>query len=112
MGFNGGRRLVIAPGEANTPPSVLFDAVAICASAAGAKLLCQEAAAIDLVRDAFGHLKVVALVDEAGPLIDKAQIVPDEGIISLSKANGTNAFITAAKRHRVWAREPSVRSPG
>jgi catalase len=93
-------------------PSVLFDAIAICSSAEGAKLLCVEAAAVDFVRDAFGHLKVIAVVDEAGPLMDKAQVVPDEGIIFLSKTNGTKAFITAAKKHRVWPRELSVRSPG
>jgi catalase len=93
-------------------PSVLFDAIAICASAEGAELLCREAAAVDFSRDAFGHLKVIALVDEAGPLMDKARVVPDEGIISLSKANGAKAFITAAKKHRVWPRELSVRSPG
>ena len=40
-------------------PSVFFDAVAIFASAEGIKPLLKNSAAIDWVRDAFGHLKVI-----------------------------------------------------
>jgi len=40
-------------------PSVFFDAVAIFASAEGVKPLLKNSAAIDWVRDAFGHLKVI-----------------------------------------------------
>ena len=40
-------------------PSVVFDAVAIFASADGIKPLLKISAAIDWIRDAFGHLKVI-----------------------------------------------------
>ena len=39
-------------------PSVMFDAVAVLPSEEGAALLAKEAAAVDWLRDAFGHLKV------------------------------------------------------
>jgi hypothetical protein len=44
---------------------VLFDAVAVILSDEGAKALSMESAAIDFVRDAFGHLKAIA-VDKGG----------------------------------------------
>jgi hypothetical protein len=34
----------------------------------------------------------------------------DEGVVDLD--GGVAAFITAAKQHRIWAREPTLRSPG
>jgi len=45
---------------------VLFDAVAVILSDAGAKALSKECAAIDFVRDAFGHLKAIAAIRRAG----------------------------------------------
>lgn len=45
-------------------PSVLFDAVAVMASAESARLLTRKAAAVDWVRDAFSHLKVIAFDPE------------------------------------------------
>ena len=86
-------------------PSVLFDAVAVILSDEGARMLSRESVAIDFVRDAFGHLKAIA-VDEGGQtLLQKAQIEPDAGVIP---ANQPNEFIAAAKT-RQWDREMSVR---
>ncbi len=87
-------------------PSVLFDAVAVILSDAGVKALVMEGAAIDFVRDAFGHLKAIA-VDQGGQaLLKKANIVPDAGIVNVSDVD---AFIAAAKT-RQWEREQSVRT--
>lgn len=46
-------------------PSALLDAVAFVLSGEGAKVLSKESAAVDFVRDAFNHLKAIA-VDESG----------------------------------------------
>jgi len=84
-------------------PSALVDAIAVVLSAEGCATLLKEAAAIQFVMDAFGHLKAIGASDEAKPLLDKAGVVPDEGVTDLGKA-----FIPAAGK-RYWAREPNVR---
>jgi catalase len=93
-------------------PSVMFDAVALLPSEDGATLLAQEAAAIDWLRDAFGHLKAIGHVAAAAPVFQKASVQPDadEGVVDL--AGGVEAFVAAAKQHRIWKREPTLRSPG
>ena len=87
-------------------PSVFFDAVAIFASAEGAKPLLKNSAAIDWVRDAFGHLKVIGHTSAAQPLFAKASLADDldEGVIELDGRPGVGQYIEAAKQ-RVWARE-------
>ena len=42
-------------------PSVIFDAVAVILSDAGASLLAGDSAALDFVSDAYAHLKALAL---------------------------------------------------
>jgi len=93
-------------------PSVLFDAVVLLLSADGVKQLVREAAAVAWVHDAFSHLKVIGHVAAAKPLMDKAGVEPDDGIVALEGTSGTKAFIAAAKQHRIWDREPKLRSPG
>jgi|SRR5580692_3821163 catalase len=87
-------------------PSVFFDAVAIFASAEGASPLLKNSAAIDWVRDAFGHLKVIGHTSAAQPLFAKASLADDldEGVIELDGRPGVGQYIEAAKQ-RVWARE-------
>jgi catalase len=107
----GGARLAdgtlqVADGQLAGTPSVLFDAVAIILSDEGAKALCREGAAIDFVRDAFGHLKAIAADKGGHILLTAANVVKDSGIMD---ANNKSAFITAAKT-RQWARETSVRT--
>ena len=89
-------------------PSVLFDAVALLPSQEGAALLAQEAAAIDWLRDAFGHLKVIGHVEAAAPMFEKAAVAPDadEGVVALERS--AQKFIAAAKQHRIWEREPTL----
>ena len=61
----------------------MFDAVAIILSDEAAALLGKEAAAIDFVRDAFGHLKAIG-VDKGGEaLLKTAAIEQDAGVIAI-----------------------------
>jgi catalase len=107
-------KLLPADHALSAAPSIFFDAVAMLTSADGATQLAQEAAAIDWLRDAFGHLKVIGHLESAAPLFEKAAIAADAdaGLIALESRAGIAAFIAAAKQHRVWAREPTLRSPG
>jgi catalase len=98
--------MLAADGQLAGMPSVLFDAVALLLSDEGAKALSKEGAAIDFVRDAFGHLKAIA-VDQGGQsLLKIANVGHDAGVVNANNANG---FITAAKT-RQWDRESSVRT--
>ena len=98
--------MLAADGQLAGTPSVLFDAVAVILSDEGAKALTQESAAIDFVRDAFGHLKAIA-VDQGGQaLLKKANIGQDAGVID---THDKDAFIAAAKT-RQWDREELVRT--
>jgi catalase len=92
----------------NGGPSVLYDAVAVLASAEGAKMLMQEATAKDFVSDAFAHAKFIAFAESAKPLLDKAGAVPDEGCVALKGPQDAAAFIKACGKLRVWEREPKV----
>jgi len=96
-------------------PSILFDAVAILPSAPGGEALAMEAAAVNWLRDAYAHLKVIAFVSGAQPLFAKGGLADadpanDKGLLVLSSAS-VGSFITAASEGRVWAREPLVRKP-
>jgi catalase len=103
--LKGGKALA-ADGQLAGSPSVLFDAVAIVLSDDGCAQLLKEGAAVDFAKDAFGHLKAVGHTPEAQPLLDKAGIEPDAGVIDLSKA--PKSFLAPA-RTRQWDREPKVR---
>jgi catalase len=86
-------------------PSVIFDAVAVVPGAASVAALVKDPAALDWVSDAFHHCKVIATVAAAKPLLDAARVVADAGVVELGGAGAIAAFITAAKRGRVWTRE-------
>ncbi|MES1176449.1 MAG: catalase [Myxococcales bacterium] len=100
------RTQLAAHGQLAGTPSVVFDAVAVILSDAGAKALSKEGAAIDFVRDAFGHLKAIAVDAGGAALLEAAGIEPDEGVLEARDAKG---FIAQAKT-RQWAREPKVRT--
>ena len=94
-------------GQLAGTPSVIFDAVAVVVSQAGAAHLCNEAAAVDFVRDAFGHLKAIAFSRGAEPLLDKAGVEADAGVVALDQTNSFNFIEVASTRQ--WEREPSIR---
>jgi catalase len=101
-----GGSMMSADGQLAGTPSVLFDAVAIVLSDEGAKALSLESAAVDFVRDAFGHLKAIVADKGAQALLKTANIGHDAGVVS---ANDETSFIAAAKT-RQWGREKSVRT--
>ncbi len=105
--------LLAADHKIDGGPSVLFDAVALFPSAEGGAKLALEAAAVNFVRDAFGHLKVIAYLASAAPLFVKGGLTDatpdsDTGLIGLP-ARSIGDFIQAAAAGRIWAREPQVR---
>jgi catalase len=87
-------------------PSVLFDAVCILLSKTSAERLSQESAAIDFVRDAYGHLKALGLDAGGRVLFSSTGLTVDSGVIS---AEQHAAFIKAATT-RQWKREPRIRT--
>ncbi|MGV8084425.1 MAG: catalase [Coriobacteriia bacterium] len=86
-------------------PSILFDAVAVVVTDEGAAMLAGEGAAIDFARDAFAHLKAIALDAGGSQLFGTAGVEPDAGVIN---AADPAAFVKAACT-RQWDREKSVR---
>ncbi|PVM83359.1 catalase, partial [Caulobacter radicis] len=95
--------LIFADGQLAGTPSVTVDAIALVLSDDGCAALLKEAAAVQFVMDAFGHLKAIGATDAAKPLLDKAGVEPDEGVTDLGED-----FIAAAAK-RFWDREPKVR---
>ena len=87
--------------------SVLFDAVYVALSEAGAKMLSTEAAAVSWVHDAFAHLKVIGATAQAKALLDAAGVVQDAGVLMGGEAA---AFMDTASRGRIYDREPGVRT--
>ncbi len=100
-------KTLAADGQLAGSPSVLFDAVAIVLSDHGCAQMLKEGAAVDFAKDAFGHLKAIGHTPEAQPLLDKAGVAPDAGVIDLSK--DAEAFLAPA-RTRQWDRERKVRT--
>ena len=98
--------LLKADGQLAGTPSVLFDAVAVILSGEGAKALAMESAAIDFVRDAFGHLKAIGADKGGRALLKTAGVGHDAGVVD---AKDNDAFIAAAKT-RQWDREESIRT--
>jgi catalase len=98
--------LLAADGQLAGTPSVLFDAVAVILSDEGANKLSMESAAIDFVRDAFGHLKAIAVDKDGQMLLKAANVGKDAGVVDCSDID---AFIAAAKT-RQWDREKYVRT--
>jgi catalase len=105
--------LLAADHKVEGAPSVLFDAVAIVPSAEGGAKLGLQAEAVNFLRDAYGHLKVIGYLPTAAPLFVKGGISdrnPDNDVGLISLANGTiDDFIATASAGRIWAREPTVR---
>jgi catalase len=95
-----------ADGQLAGTPSVVFDAVAVVVSADGCAQLMADSGGVDFVHNAFVHLKAIGFTADAQPLLDKAGVVADPGVVDL--AAGAKTFLPPA-RTRQWAREPTVR---
>ncbi len=91
-------------------PSVLFDCVLLAPREEDTEMLLSQAAAIDWVRDAFSHLKVIGYNGAAEDLIERSctDAQGDPGVVMVKNCEFAN-FVEMAKQHRIWQREPSVR---
>lgn len=87
-------------------PSVFFDAVVLLLAEEAGNRLAGDAAAVDFVRDAYGHLKAIAFDAGAQALLSAARIEQDAGIVNIGD---DDAFVKAAQT-RQWTREPRVRT--
>ncbi|MFL6586681.1 MAG: catalase [Luteimonas sp.] len=100
-----GKRLP-ADGQLAGTPSTVFDAVALVLSTDAGKQLAREAAAVDWVRDAYGHLKAIAADAGAQAVLKAGGVTKDAGVLDAADAKG---FVGAAKT-RQWDREKTVRT--
>jgi catalase len=114
----GGRTVLIAPklrvttkggaldadAQLAGTPSVTLDAIALVLTSKAATDLCADAAAVQFVMDAYGHLKAIGHTPGAQPLLDRAGAVPGDGITGLN-----DAFVKAAGQ-RFFDRESTVRA--
>ena len=87
-------------------PSVLYDAIAILASADGAAALATDPAAKDFVSDAHQHCKLVAYHPDAVPLLDAAGVLGevDEGYLALDSRSAPTTFLERCRVLRHWDR--------
>ena len=100
-------------------PSVLYDAVAILASAEGAAALTTNPAAKDFITDAHAHAKYIAYTPTAIPLLEAAGIADklDDGYITLDTNTAIATFLEHCRNLRFWQRNadagsgPLVRLP-
>ncbi len=90
-------------------PSVLFDAVALLLSEAGAAALLHEAAANAFVRDAYAHCKVIGHTAGAAKMLARAGVADGKGVMPLNTAEA-KPFVGVAKLGRVWTREGEVQA--
>ncbi len=89
-------------------PSVFFDTVVVAVSAEGADVLKQKAAALNFIRDAFAHLKIIGFTAASMPLLDAAGIDIDDGVVEVETSQDTAAYFEAAKNGRFWARAETI----
>ncbi len=91
-------------------PSALFDGVIVAPAPGKAAELLAMPQAVDWLRMAYAHLKVIGVSEAAAPLLEKAQIQRGaDGIVMLGAAADVATFYeTASASHRVWDREPKL----
>ena len=117
VSLGGPEGMAVAPGTSQTlvlyfvpdpdaAPELFALGPVLFLSEDGCAQLLGESAAIDFVHNAFVHLKAIGFTAEAQPLLDKAGVVADAGIVALTGA--AEAFLPPA-RTRQWDRESKVR---
>lgn len=87
-------------------PSVMFDAIAVIASADGADTLSDDPDARSFVADAFRHMKFIGFSGDATPLMKRAGLDGDgqPGVMTLSNAKDVDRFVDACRSLRCWDR--------
>jgi catalase len=98
-------KLQVADCQLAGAPSVLFDAIVLLLSEPAGAALSKEAAAVDFVRDAYGHLKAISLTPGGQLLAKAAGIEPDDFVVGTEDP----AQFVALATQRNWSREPSLR---
>lgn len=103
-------QMVAAKHKLDGAPSVLFDAVAVLPSEAGAATLAKDAVAKDFVSDAYAHCKFIAYSPAALALFAEARISPqlDKGFVALDGAKSCKIFLQLCAQLRLWERELAV----
>ena len=86
-------------------PSVLYDAVALLASGAGASEMAALPSARDFVADAYAHCKYIGYTAGAGELFEAAGIGPrrDGGFVDLEDV-GAEGYLERCRNLRFWDR--------
>ena len=91
-----------ADGQLAGSPSVLFDAIASVLAPAQAEALSRQGAAVQWFMDAYGHCKTIAHDEASKPLLARAGVEEDAGVIALDALGKVGT-----RRH--WDREAKVR---
>ncbi|MGK7651334.1 catalase [Roseovarius sp. B08] len=101
-----GRRIE-ADQKLDGAPSVIYDAVAVLASADGAEKLAGMHGAKTFLADARAHMKFIALTDAAKDRFWPAAVAaePDEGVHVLDTTDAAESFLKACGKLRYWQRE-------
>lgn len=94
-------------------PSVLVDAVAVPGGKPSIDALMKDGDAIYYLRQAYRHLKAIALVGDAREMVKSAELPEDKedaGLIMENNASrAMELLIDAMKLHRVWKREEKIK---
>jgi len=90
-------------------PSVLYDAIAIIASTAGAAQLAASPAAKDFVTDAHAHCKFISYTPEAEALLVATGLdqMIDDGYVRLDGVRAARTFVATCRSLRWWDRAAS-----
>ena len=92
-------------------PSVLYDAVALLITSDSAAALCENAAAVSFVTDAYAHCKYIAFVEGALPLMQRCAVGTEaDGVVELTAAGDAKKFVKACSALRVWSREQPMQN--
>ncbi|HEY1681932.1 MAG TPA: catalase [Candidatus Tumulicola sp.] len=94
-------------------PSVVYDAVAVLTSEAGARELSAASVARDFISDAFAHCKFIGYTPSSAALIEGVigRDRLDDGVVQLDADDSEEAFIVACGALRIWAREAAMQIP-
>lgn len=94
-------------------PSVLVDAVIIPEGKESLEMLMMDGNAKYYLRQAYKHLKAIALPGDAKAMLEAACLPEDKDdaglIVEKDSAHAMKRFIKAMKQHRVWDREEKTK---
>lgn len=104
-GAKGSKGQIAAQHALAAAPSVLFDTVLVVTGKEGARVLMTSPAALNFVRDAFNHCKVIGFSPDAKELVQQTGVMLDDATIELAGPKDVASFIALAKKGRRWLRE-------